>query len=135
MVVVLGGIIPITEFIMANKYKSKMEDTCDSFLSPYVWIIVNGVVNWISIIIPFMWLFNRSSSDEPNSKLSLRKFILCFDLAWIICGCVMFWHDCSQLENKSMNNFYWFVLIFSMCMHLLHGISCSLHEILFSNNN
>jgi len=109
---------PIAEFVMAEKYRSEM--TCDSFLSPYLWMIIEGVVDLIinsltgvSFVIKHM--ISETVADEFKIVTYLPMFISnTFKFAWIICGAVMFWRDCPHLETKSMNDFYWTVLIINL---------------------
>ena len=114
MFVIFVGAIPISQFVMAVKFKSEMSTSCNSFLTPFVWMIVNGVSLWIQLILPYVYLLNIFKSNKINKYLFERSILNYFRCAWIICGSVMFWRDCPHLENKTMNDFYWFVLIISI---------------------
>lgn len=109
---------PIAEFVMAEKHRSEM--ICDSFLSPYVWMITEGVVDLIinsftGISTIIKYTISETTADEFKIVTYLPMFILnVFKFAWIICGAVMFWRDCPHLETKSMNDFYWTVLIINL---------------------
>ena len=132
IICIFAAAVPIAQFVMANKFKSEMSTSCNSFLTPYVWMIVNGVTIWFENVLPFVWMTNIDNK-EIDEKLFSRTVICFFRLAWIICGSVMFWRDCPHLENKTMNDFYWFVLFFSLVSWYI--FSKMLKDEIYEKNN
>lgn len=115
--------LPIAEIIMAEKYRNLMKCP-NNIISPYNWMITEGVVGIMiyglvgiktSAIIISNVVYNSKNSEIFSIIFSIPLIMLSvFHLAWIIVGAVMFLRDCINLKTKSMNDFYWAVLIINL---------------------
>ena len=112
--------LPIAIFVMNYIHRSEM--VChDSFISPYIWMNVEGITetinNTINALAFAYWLVFKDvgGADKTFGPLTFSAFIVtAFHTAWIICGAVMFWRDCPHLEDNSMNKLYTTVLIIGL---------------------
>lgn len=110
--------LPIAELIMATKYSDNM--VCNSsFISPYVWLIVEGVTGLIfSICILIISIHSYVNNKNTLNSVLAQWFnipliiIFLFNCAWIIIGSVMFLRDCIDIEPKAINTIFWTTLIF-----------------------
>lgn len=113
--------LPITEFIMATEHRHEMK--CDSFMSPYTWMIVEGIIGMfigtVFSLITVGGFIAIQENENENCILSIVTIlgipliiVNVFNFVWLIIGSIMFWRDCSNLEPESMNTLYWIVLIF-----------------------
>jgi len=115
-------LLPIIEIVMAIEHKNDMQ--CDSFISPYTWLIVQGILGICiatGIIFTcgaFSTISNTNENENMQTCIIMFSYIfiitiaLC-DIVWLIIGSVMFWRDCYDLKPSSMNTLFWVVLIMS----------------------
>lgn len=119
--------LPIAEIIMAEKYRDDMSCPND-IISPYTWMLTEGIVGIFIYgfcgIVSALLLIDNDSSKTVGVILYIPLVILSmFHFAWIIVGAIMFWRDCIDLETKSMNDFYWAVLIINLVSIYMSGKS------------
>lgn len=124
---VLGSFfaLPVAEIIMAEKYRQDMSCPND-IISPYTWMLVEGIVGIFIYglygIVTALLLTDGQSSKVLGGLFCIPLWILTvFHFAWIIVGAIMFWRDCIDLETKSMNDFYWAVLIINLVSLYVSG--------------
>ncbi len=117
--------LPIAEIVMAEKYRQDMSCPND-LISPYTWMLTEGIVGifiyGLCGILCALMITGSDSSKKTGVVLCIPLWLLSvFHLAWLIVGAVMFWRDCIDLETKSMNDFYWAVLIINFVSLYLSG--------------
>ena len=111
--------LPIAEIVMAEKHRSDMKCPND-IVSPYTWMLTEGIVGifiyGIIGVITVCTMQGKNSTASGVAGLFFVPLVLLtlFHTAWIIVGAVMFWRDCIDLEDSSMNEFYWAVLIINL---------------------
>lgn len=117
--------LPIAEIVMAEKYRADMSCPND-IISPYTWMLTEGIVG-IFVYGLCGIIFSVAIDGTDNSKALAVLFsvplwfLSMFQCAWIIVGAIMFWRDCIDLETKSMNDFYWTVLIINLVSLYISG--------------
>lgn len=113
--IIIGAIftLPIVIFIMANKYKNDLY--CDSIISPYDWLIIEGVVVLMSSVMSILLIFslNENTSNILKSLIIVSIFISAFNFAWLIVGSIMFWRDCLTAFPKPISILLWIILMIS----------------------
>jgi hypothetical protein len=143
LMVLIGSIIflflPVTQLIMQYVYN---QTSCTSFISPKTWLIVDGVMHIITIIIFLLILKNfkmyetqileTGQRDNKNFMhvfvfvlFRLYYFLLMCEYAWIFTGAVMFARDCKYYINEQINVLMWinlignpFVSILTLCVFI-----------------
>lgn len=115
---------PVAMLIIATQ--SEHENTCNGFISPVTWMIVDGSVSLVFSTFVALWCISYLNlmyfgSEEMLIAMSVIIFVpfiivTVFELVWLIIGSIMFWGQCIDLTPMSLNILYWIVLTLSWVM-------------------
>lgn len=107
--------LPIAEIVMAEKFRGDM--SCpNNIISPYTWMLIEGIVGiFFKGLYGVNFVMYMYDKRDGITILVMPMYMLAiFNFAWTITGAVMFWRNCIDLETKSMNDFYWTILIINI---------------------
>jgi hypothetical protein len=105
------SIFPIIELYFGIKYKDTF--LCDTTININLstWLIVKGSVSIFSTILIFLTILSDKNSLIYCIFSALVILYKIFLIIWLIIGSIIFWKDCTNLEENDLNIFMYFSLI------------------------
>ena len=115
MFVVLG--MSIAQLSMAAIYRTEL-DECSSIVTPYVWMVLTGIMGLIQITITCQTCIYGAMFDfteDDHFVVMLRRTNKLYEGAWMVIGSIILWRDCSDSIPKPTATLFWITLILFMC--------------------